>query len=547
MEHPWTPPGPGPWQQDSAHNPVAQTLIMQALYPSGFKRGFEETFANYGMLLDRLALAIVNGFVYHQPQPFDMPGPDGPPSPEQIGAEIGRRTGVAAAAFEQKIWRAALARWDDELKPASIARHRRLGDVELAALDATELAAHVRACMDQIAEMGYQHHRHNLDAMVPVGDFVLRASALTGRSPVELLVSFEGCSPVSNVCAPEIEAAVAAVNADPGAGALFDLPAAEAMAALRERFGEVDDWVRNVHYRLMDGFDLPNPTIGEQPALLLGRLRAAMAADRSAVGRAGDAYVAAVRAEVPSEHHAEFDELLDEARLVYRLRDERGIFSDIAAIGLLRLALLEVGRRRVAAGAQHDVEDILDVSVAELDDILDGGTGPTADAVAARRAARVAATAAGPPRFLGDPPPPPPPVDQLPPPLARVMSAVGFLIDGVLGQLEEAAGDDRTIVGIPGNAGVYEGRAHLVRSIDDLLTMPDGAVLVAPTTGEAFNSMLHLVGAIVTDHGSFASHAAIVAREMGFPAVVGTNDGTRRIAQGDRVRVDGAAGQVTVL
>ena len=72
-------------------------------------------------------------------------------------------------------------------------------------------------------------------------------------------------------------------------------------------------------------------------------------------------------------------------------------------------------------------------------------------------------------------------------------------------------------------------------------------MLVAPTTGEAFNSMLHLVGAIVTDHGSFASHAAIVSREMGFPAVVGTVDGTRRITNGVRLRVDGTTGQVTIL
>jgi pyruvate,water dikinase len=59
--------------------------------------------------------------------------------------------------------------------------------------------------------------------------------------------------------------------------------------------------------------------------------------------------------------------------------------------------------------------------------------------------------------------------------------------------------------------------------------------------------MLHLVGAIVTDHGSFASHAAIVSREMGIPAVVGTVDATRRIGDGTRVRVDGTTGTVTVL
>ena len=127
------------------------------------------------------------------------------------------------------------------------------------------------------------------------------------------------------------------------------------------------------------------------------------------------------------------------------------------------------------------------------------------------------------------------------------MSSVGFLIDGILGQKDEPEGDASTIVGIPGAQGVVEGPVRLVRSIDDLLLLESGDVLVAPTTGEAFNSMLHLVKGIVTDHGSYASHAAIVSREMGIPAVVGTHDGTSRLAKAKRVRVDGTSGEVTIL
>ena len=127
------------------------------------------------------------------------------------------------------------------------------------------------------------------------------------------------------------------------------------------------------------------------------------------------------------------------------------------------------------------------------------------------------------------------------------MAAVGFLIEGVLGELEAPDGDASVIGGIAGAGGVYEGTARLVHSVDDLFEIEQGDVLVVAATGEAFNSMLHLVGAIVTDHGSFASHAAIMSREMGFPSVVGTVDGTRRIRTGMRVRVDGDAGRVTIL
>ena len=72
-------------------------------------------------------------------------------------------------------------------------------------------------------------------------------------------------------------------------------------------------------------------------------------------------------------------------------------------------------------------------------------------------------------------------------------------------------------------------------------------MLVATATGESFNAFLAIVGAIVTDHGSFASHAAIMGREMGIPTVVGTVNATSRIPRGTRVRVDGGSGTVTVI
>lgn len=138
-------------------------------------------------------------------------------------------------------------------------------------------------------------------------------------------------------------------------------------------------------------------------------------------------------------------------------------------------------------------------------------------------------------------------MDMLPPPLARLMSAAGFTIDGILGQMEKPEGSESTVVGIPAASGSYEGTARVVRDIDDLFSLQPGEVLVTPATGEAFNAMLHLVGAIVTDHGSFACHAGIVSREMGIPAVVGTVDASKRIPDGARIRVDGTSGEITVL
>ncbi len=88
---------------------------------------------------------------------------------------------------------------------------------------------------------------------------------------------------------------------------------------------------------------------------------------------------------------------------------------------------------------------------------------------------------------------------------------------------------------------------RVVDSLEQLLDLEDGEVLVSPMTTEAFNAAIHIPGAIVTDFGGAASHAAIVSREAGIPAVVGTLDATKRLGNGMRVVVDGDAGEVRIL
>jgi pyruvate,water dikinase len=545
----WTAPAPGPWMQDRAHLPAAVTPLMQAAYPPGMMRGFAETLEPWGALLDGMNVHYVNGFAYMQPAPFDAPGPDGEKSPEYLGAEIGRRTEIAAAAFENRIWRDVLQRWDDEIKPAAIARHRELAAIDLTALDDEALRDQLHQRVAWLTEMAYQHHRFNSMAMLPIGDFILHAVGWTERPPVPMFAVYDGWSPVSGVVPPELVPVVDAINADAEASALLESDAApaERLAELRHRVPAVEEYLAGCGYRLAAGFDLTNPTIVERPDILLDRLRACLDHDRDAAVLRSEQIAAELRAEVPEEHRDEFDDLLAESRLVYRLRDERGLYSDAAAVGLLRLALIELGRRLFERGRINFMYDTLDLREDEIDALLDGADSPTADELSARVARRKAISAVGAPPLLGPPPPEPPPVDMLPPPLARVMSALGFYIDGVLGDLTTPVGDDNVVVGIGGSGGVYEGPARLVKNFDDLFNLEQGDVLVTTATGESFNAFLSMLGAAVTDHGSFASHAAIMAREMGFPAVVGTVDATRRIANGVTVRVDGDAGTVTIL
>ena len=96
------------------------------------------------------------------------------------------------------------------------------------------------------------------------------------------------------------------------------------------------------------------------------------------------------------------------------------------------------------------------------------------------------------------------------------------------------------------SSGVVEGVVRVVTDPSFTDVEPD-EILVAPTTDPSWSSIMFISSALVVDIGGALSHAAVVARELGIPCVVGTGDGTRRLATGDRVRVDGTTGRVEVL
>jgi phosphohistidine swiveling domain-containing protein len=117
-------------------------------------------------------------------------------------------------------------------------------------------------------------------------------------------------------------------------------------------------------------------------------------------------------------------------------------------------------------------------------------------------------------------------------------------------EVEDAAdepvegGDVVTGTGV--SSGVAEGLVRVVEDPTFADVEPD-EILVAPTTDPSWCSIMYVSSALVVDLGGALSHAAVVARELNIPCVVNTRDGTRRLATGDRVRVDGKAGTVEIL
>jgi pyruvate,water dikinase len=532
------PPGPGSWELDPVHFPRPVTRYWAETHPEPFARGFAEFTRFYGMLIGGMVDRYVNGFCYGTRVPVEE-------------GEVPERFRRAEQVFREKLWRDQLREWDDTFKPASIAKHLELQSVDPDELSDEELAAYLRHCRDHHSEMIYQHMRFTAAPSVPTGDFLAHVGDWTGLPQSELLGLLRGTAPVSAGASEELDRLRRAVADDVAAQQVLgsDADSATVLETLRTLDGEAGAaaaaYLDLVGYRLLDGFDIAGRYALELPDALLRAIRIAVETSAAEAGDV-DAGIIDVRDKVPEEHRHEFDELLAEARLTYRIRDERGVFSDIWASGLMRRAALAAGRRLASAGRLHDAEHFVDADLEEMCALLAGASEPTSDELRRRFESRTALTAKDAPAHLGDPPAHPPDPSGLPPAPARMMRAMGIVIAGMFGS-SEAEHEHHLLRGLAASPGVYEGPARRVAGPTEFDRIAQGDVLVTESTTEAFNILLPLLGAIVTDSGGLLSHSAIVAREYGIPGVVGTRSATEAIADGARVRVDGGAGEVTLL
>jgi pyruvate,water dikinase len=104
--------------------------------------------------------------------------------------------------------------------------------------------------------------------------------------------------------------------------------------------------------------------------------------------------------------------------------------------------------------------------------------------------------------------------------------------------------DTALVSGTPASPGRATGLVRVVRGPADFDQLQPGEILVAPLTAPAWTPLFTRAAGVVTDVGSLASHASIIAREYGIPAIVGCADATARLRTGTRVIVDGSTGNV---
>ena len=559
-ERKFEPPGPGSWLLDYVHWTRPATRFLAEIFPEQFVRGFRESLRRYGLLLDYIDFQFVNGFPYACPRPVGAPKDAVGHPPKHVwdelmnnDPEISERLETSARALERKLWREDLRTWDQETKPAAIRSHLELQAVDPSTLSTEALLAHLDRCRENLKHQFYLHYLYNVPAFVPVGDFLVHAQEWTGRPASEFQGLLQGATPVSRGSADELERLAQAIRDDSRARVLIassDAPG-EVINSLRKLSGEVtaalSAYLKFVGYRVVNGDDVGEPYALEMPEILLNAIRSAV--EGAGVGATDGAlaqHTAEVRAAVPEPHRNTFDELLAEARAMYRLRDERALFCNQWAEGITRRALLAAAEPLAENGRIEQPTHLVEAGYDEVRSLIWHGDGPSADELAQRASYRTEASFADAPPVLGAEPGSPLPAEWLPPAAARMERAVGEYLGAVF-VAPEVRSEAEKVRGLGVSPGVYEGSARIIRGAQDFARLEKGDILVTRATSPAFNMVLPLLGAIVTDRGGLLSHAAIVSREYGIPAIVGCIEATARIPDDARVRVDGDAGEAVVV
>ena len=221
-----------------------------------------------------------------------------------------------------------------------------------------------------------------------------------------------------------------------------------------------------------------------------------------------------------------FRRILADAQHLLSIRDEQTRELTIAW-PVMRRAILRIGASLVDRGVIQDVDDVFFLTRAEVLDVLARANRTEPIDVRPRRARRAEQALLVPPLVVGR--------------LPRMAESMWKSFSTQVG----ARRSERALVnGTPASAGRATGAVRVVRGPDDFDAFQAGEILVAPITAPAWTPLFSRAAGLVTDVGSAACHASLVAREFGIPAVVGTGDATARLRTGMRVTIDGGTGVV---
>jgi phosphohistidine swiveling domain-containing protein len=320
-----------------------------------------------------------------------------------------------------------------------------------------------------------------------------------------------------------------------------DLEASEAGRTFLTQ--DIESYSREFGYKSMFAHEFSFKSWRENPAPIIEAIRGYLEVDYdypaeiAAVAKDLEAAKTEVMDGVPEgEPRQKLTQALDLSLRMNPLTPDHHFYIDQGTNARVRIALIAIGKLLVSEGRLNDPEDVMYLRYNELRTLMAGSNSFDAeDLVGDRRDAREEAYEVRPRDWVG----------------TATEENVAFPYLSLWAFPEKLYRKPSTtegeIQGLSASVGVIEGTARVVLSPEQFSEVEKDEIVVCRMTSPAWVVLFTKIGGLVTDAGGMASHPAVVSREFGIPAVVGTSDATRRIKTGDRVRVNGATGVVQVL
>jgi pyruvate,water dikinase len=533
----------GFWMRSVSRYPKPMSRHLWDLVTPAFQEGTRRAFQRYGCALDYFDAVRFKGRRYLRAHIVDTPG------------KLLERQKTASEVWERKLWRQDCAAWPAK-KDSFRRRLLEFARRDPREMDAAGLHETIVELRSLIFEGTIDHFIQQPASMIPVGDWVRRTRAITGASLCDIIAVLQSCRSGLADCVHMIDELVGHIRFNPEAAGLVRDEGADPVVRLQrlrnvskdvER--QLDAYMDEYGDRIVTGFDIADATLRELSSCTLSLIASRMSPSSARVGSTESSQSAetSLRKRIPASDLSDFEEGLVEAKIAYGLHDEDVRTTYLWPLGLMRRAILAAAELLVSRGALEMRDDVFHTTPDELDALLTGGPSPTPKDISIRAAEwREWGTEEPPPTF-GEKPSVPA-AEILGASCARITSAIIFYLAEMEGRESYAfqGSGHLRLQGLPASRGCYEGRARIVRGPADLANVSVGDVLVAQTTSPAYNVILPTVGAVVTDRGGALCHAAIIARELSVPAVVGLNQATLRLPDGAQVLVDGDHGFVAI-
>ncbi len=523
------------WVWDDVHAPVPATPLQQSVN-AATGRGIRQA-ARELQLPRGGPRRDFNGYAYIAYLPT-------PPAEE----EVERHEQVLDESIP-----ALRRRWDEEFLPrleSDLDALRALGETDK---DAATLGPRLEQAIEIVQHHYYIHFIVIFTLFGATGRLAILYQRITGSDdemgPYRLL---QGLPTKSVEAASALERVAAMARSVPAIAGLFDNPDPHSILRRLKRTPQASDVVRAFEdYLATYGHrsvaeDVSGPTWIEDAAYPLLALRGYvqgaprnLESELASQADQANSALSGVLALIPASEvslRQDFESAVEAARAAWPLHEDHAHYIDQQSVAFLRRVLLLCGDRLAENGAIARADDVFYLQISEIQEGLEPPEARFHDRIDERRTVRETLSRSSPPRYLGTMPENGPALDSE---LAKFFNPLGTP-DGATRE------GSRSLRGTAGAPGVHTGRARIILSAEEFDRVQAGDVLVTRTTNPSWTPLFGVIGALVTDSGGVLSHGAIVAREVGLPAIVGTKGATETIIDGQIITVDGNRGLITL-